>query len=575
MSEYQRFISYMYEYRGGKKSTNCGYARVENRNRLCRLEIHMKTSPQALEEPLRIYGCFHQNGRLFGVLLGQHAPVLDMVNWRFQGDPDNLNASSVPLTQLEGLILSDGSQIAYCSMWNDTVVDPNQMQLYIQEKPEAPITFSPKMDIPDAEEVVPTDEATTDTANAADSPTETANAATAALVDEADTLAEESLPENDISAASASPSAGGSSAGPRISDTLAMADPAPGNGQESHQRYNAGSFDMAKPYGSADATPGPQYSPKSFDAARPQSIDDAAADQQFDSDRPDTTKSQHFDNAAAHQQFGFDRSDTAKPQDFIRAAASPQDNSHGEKAAGQKPLVNADISGHPSLRNANAEKPHGSNTSNAKPCSRNHADKTRPNCPDTGGKVCPDRSGPTDECSANTPEGFSAAEDVSQTPPTTDSFPRVPEGNVADAMLSFQNRAAEHPPKEAALASQQTGSGQSSPWEEVQKTYAQINPFTDDEIKDCVRIELKDLPTLRQHGWRIAGNRFILHSFQKNRHLILGCLKANGRYIFAVPGYYDNQERFMANMFGFPYFKSSDGGPVRYGQKGYWYRLLY
>ena len=135
MSEYQRFISYMYEYRNGKKSTNCGYARVENRNRLCRLEIHMKTSPQALEEPLRIYGCFHQDGRLFGVLLGQHAPVLDMVNWRYQGDPDSLNASRVPLSQLEGLILSDGSQIAYCSMWNDTVIDPNQMTPYIQEEP--------------------------------------------------------------------------------------------------------------------------------------------------------------------------------------------------------------------------------------------------------------------------------------------------------------------------------------------------------------------------------------------------------------------------------------------------------
>ena len=59
MSEYQRFISYMYEYRGNNRFANCGYARIDNRNQLLKLEIHMKISSQSTEEPIHIYGCFH------------------------------------------------------------------------------------------------------------------------------------------------------------------------------------------------------------------------------------------------------------------------------------------------------------------------------------------------------------------------------------------------------------------------------------------------------------------------------------------------------------------------------------
>ena len=37
---------------------------------------------------------------------------------------------------------------------------------------------------------------------------------------------------------------------------------------------------------------------------------------------------------------------------------------------------------------------------------------------------------------------------------------------------------------------------------------------------------------------------------------------------------YDQQERFMANMFGFPYFKESSEIQVPGGKGGYWYRLI-
>ena len=65
MSAYQRFISYMYEYHGNTRHQNCGYARIDNRNQLLKLEIHMKVSATNPENPLHIYGCFQRDGQLY------------------------------------------------------------------------------------------------------------------------------------------------------------------------------------------------------------------------------------------------------------------------------------------------------------------------------------------------------------------------------------------------------------------------------------------------------------------------------------------------------------------------------
>ncbi len=492
MSEYQRFISYMYEYRNGKKSTNYGYARVENRNRLCRLEIHMKTSPQTLEEPLRIYGCFHRDGRLFGILLGQHAPVLDMVNWRYQGDPDNLNASLVPLSQLEGLILSDGSQIAYCSMWNDTVIDPGQMTLYAREEPASVEKASSEPQ----KEVSPEAAALSDDIPEANKKTHDFTQANTTGIPPAEGKSADPSPQTDDKRAVPSPQADAADAMDLAADSVDIA---------------SGSMDLATD--SANISSG--------------SMDLAADSADISSDSIDIPPEDDGNPQVPPTSAQGDENDMG---DGISPSAAPADTAP----------VDTIVSAAASLS------------------------------PDNG---APDVTA-TDGMSDGEPPETAPCDAVSAADAKPDAQmarAQMPESSPADFALAFQKKQAGQNPVETAGSPSRT----SSPWEQVQAAYPQINPFTDDEIRDCVRIELTDLPTLRQNGWRIAGNRFILHSFQKNRHLVLGRLKNNGRYIFAVPGYYDNQERFMANMFGFPYFKSSDGGPLRYGQKGYWYRLLY
>jgi hypothetical protein len=97
--------------------------------------------------------------------------------------------------------------------------------------------------------------------------------------------------------------------------------------------------------------------------------------------------------------------------------------------------------------------------------------------------------------------------------------------------------------------------------------------FSDGDITDTRKIQLSDLNRLPLRNGNFRNNRFLQYGYYNFGHLLLG-RKANGQYILGVPGGYDQQERFMANMFGFPFFKESGQIELPKGRGGYWYRLL-
>ena len=97
--------------------------------------------------------------------------------------------------------------------------------------------------------------------------------------------------------------------------------------------------------------------------------------------------------------------------------------------------------------------------------------------------------------------------------------------------------------------------------------------FEDGEIFDCRKIQLRDLCRLRSRECGLRNNRFLQYGFYNFGYLLLG-RNRSGHYILGVPGAYDQQEQFMANMFGFPYFKESRRIQVPKDRGGYWYRLI-
>ena len=100
-----------------------------------------------------------------------------------------------------------------------------------------------------------------------------------------------------------------------------------------------------------------------------------------------------------------------------------------------------------------------------------------------------------------------------------------------------------------------------------------FDPFGDGEITDCRKIRPEDFRYFCSRDCALRNNRFLQYGFYSFGHLLFGRLKT-GAYVLGVPGVYDQQERFMANMFGFPYFKQSGRISVHGNKGGYWYRLV-
>ena len=98
-------------------------------------------------------------------------------------------------------------------------------------------------------------------------------------------------------------------------------------------------------------------------------------------------------------------------------------------------------------------------------------------------------------------------------------------------------------------------------------------PFNDGQFTDCRKIKPSDCSILCKQNGCFCNNRFVIYGYQNFGHLLL-CRNHRGQYILGVPGGYSQQERFMANMFGFPYFKECPDIHIPGGKGGYWYSFI-
>lgn len=113
-------------------------------------------------------------------------------------------------------------------------------------------------------------------------------------------------------------------------------------------------------------------------------------------------------------------------------------------------------------------------------------------------------------------------------------------------------------------------------WKFILENYPVMTPFAGDEDTICVRLELKDIRLLPRPYWYLGNNSFLLHGFFNYRYLILGAMEKSEkkRWFLGIPGIYQNPERVMATLFGFPEFRNEKSAPVNTGEFGYWFRYL-
>ena len=111
-------------------------------------------------------------------------------------------------------------------------------------------------------------------------------------------------------------------------------------------------------------------------------------------------------------------------------------------------------------------------------------------------------------------------------------------------------------------------SGQDRVWEMLKKHHPAVCPLRNME-GECVAICPRDVLWLRQQGWPVGRNSFLIQGFSQYRHLLL-CRRKDGSYILGVPGKENPQIQNIARAFGYGEFEKSGQGE----DFGYWCRKI-
>lgn len=116
-------------------------------------------------------------------------------------------------------------------------------------------------------------------------------------------------------------------------------------------------------------------------------------------------------------------------------------------------------------------------------------------------------------------------------------------------------------------------------WQKFAASHPIFLPFDDASDIWGVRMQLSDLKILPKSYWNLANNSFLLHGYFNYRYVLFGYMESqegkNKRWFLGVPGVFQNQERILAGIFGFPEFRTKQAVNCKTGEFGYWYQFLF
>lgn len=131
MSEYRRFISYIYRYEKGRKENNCGFVKAEIRGNVCRLQMHLDRSGRA-ENPLKVYGFVREGEYLLGLYLGTAAAKGTACDFQVSTAAQRFADSAYAAQQIRGIWLRQEEGENYITIWDD---EPVEVQRFVTELP--------------------------------------------------------------------------------------------------------------------------------------------------------------------------------------------------------------------------------------------------------------------------------------------------------------------------------------------------------------------------------------------------------------------------------------------------------
>ena len=126
MSDYKRFVAYLYEYHEQQKGENRGFVRVEVRNGTCHMAFQIKVFSLPEGSALNVYGFVRIKNFLYGIPVGILRAARNGITGRLMTPSVHMGDSTFSLNELGGLILFGAEKRIFATQWDDIAIRPNQ-----------------------------------------------------------------------------------------------------------------------------------------------------------------------------------------------------------------------------------------------------------------------------------------------------------------------------------------------------------------------------------------------------------------------------------------------------------------
>ncbi|MDE6636085.1 MAG: hypothetical protein K2K09_05695, partial [Lachnospiraceae bacterium] len=135
MSDYKRWISYIYFYENNIKKNNIGYIRVETRGGNTKLTMHINVL--SVTEPMNVYLFVRNSSAIEGINIGVISMDKGVGHGVYNTETNNIMDTGHSISDIGGVILFHEKEKFYASEWDDSSIDINSFVEYGEESKPA------------------------------------------------------------------------------------------------------------------------------------------------------------------------------------------------------------------------------------------------------------------------------------------------------------------------------------------------------------------------------------------------------------------------------------------------------
>ncbi len=117
MNQYERIVSYIYQYHQNEKGANVGYVRLEKRGNTCRLFVQMRAVPISGMPKVYLYRQLEQG--ISKIYAGQMAVRGGSILFKADSSAENLFGSDQGIEEMDGIFIDTEEELYFASSWKN------------------------------------------------------------------------------------------------------------------------------------------------------------------------------------------------------------------------------------------------------------------------------------------------------------------------------------------------------------------------------------------------------------------------------------------------------------------------